>query len=485
MISRLQTTSHSLLNSKSSKNPSIEGFLELLAPTLCDQIIILDANSDTFIWKIESWFNREDHPRCKSNIRISNIMGIETEKMSDRMRKIRIREGRIFLNFKKTKLLTLMIHIFLHSDIPRFSCHSRFQSFCCKHLHVTYGIVEELLSRWEYSRDWKCPRNISSISVDLNPEIKEYKISILDRAIMRCIVKGASIRTTRNNRRKCFGSLMEAKLVGNEGFDLILIYSRTDILDEITVRFLRNLDSLLDLGNIFWRLEESLLSEMSLSAWDHLTCEKRTYPCIILLGRRYHMIGKEEFSIQICYILWQPISWKNISYESLWSDSLRIPTHCFPESLVFIRFVEKEDSFIWSEIHQENRSLDIHMRPREKIRIHTKWVVDITIAKRSRSRWEEEEVCHMSIQFLQKNTICARLFLDYLFLYEFQGKKKTSQILSRSFLRFFWYGEDYSLRSLRWTATRGTTRSHSRTEIRSHRTHTNILINISTYGRSK
>ena len=79
------------------------------------------------------------------------------------------------------------------------------------------------------------------------------------------IVKSASIRTTRNDRRKCFDSLMEAKLVGNEGFDLILIHSRTDILDEITVRFLCDLDSLPDLGNIFWRLEESFLSEMSLS----------------------------------------------------------------------------------------------------------------------------------------------------------------------------------------------------------------------------
>lgn len=67
----------------------------------------------------------------------------------------------------------------------------------------------------------------------------------------------------------------------------------------------------------------------------------------------------------------------------------------FPETLLHIRLIEKKYLLSRAHILEKYGTLDIDPHPSQKVRIHTKRIVDIAIAKDWDSRCEEEEVRHI------------------------------------------------------------------------------------------
>ncbi len=225
--------------------------LEPYTTTLYNEIIILFSDSNSFFSNIDPRFDRHDHPWSERQIRIADIMCINPEKMSDRMREIGIRNCIVFFNIWKFKSFTDTIHIFLHCNIPLFSSDTWFENRFSEVFHLHDGIMDFLLSRSEYSRDRECSRNISTISIELDPEVDQDKIALTYLSIKSRIVKCTPIQSTRNNRRKCLNSSIETELIRDHRFDLIFIHSWANMFDQILIDLIRDLDTMLHFLPIF------------------------------------------------------------------------------------------------------------------------------------------------------------------------------------------------------------------------------------------
>lgn len=122
------------------------------------------------------------------------------------------------------------------------------------------------------------------------------------------------------------------------------------------------------------------------------------------------MIREEKSPISLTENILELTARKDRSCESRGSDRLSIPSDAFPESLELGWFIEKKNCLSMRHLFQEDRPLDIHTSPCEKIRIDSEGIVDIAIAQGRFSGCEEE----VRLRFLQNDEKSDRMISDTL-----------------------------------------------------------------------